>query len=82
METIILAGGCFWCTEAVFKSLKGVFNVVPGYSGGNTENPTYEQVSTGTSGHAEAVQVDFDPSVISLKDLLTVFFKLHGIGIT
>jgi peptide-methionine (S)-S-oxide reductase len=77
METIILAGGCFWCTEAVFKSLKGVESVIPGYSGGKLENPTYEQVSLGISGHAEAVQIDFDPNKIKLKDLLTVFFKLH-----
>jgi peptide-methionine (S)-S-oxide reductase len=77
MEKITLAGGCFWCTEAVFKSLKGVESVVPGYSGGILENPTYEQVSSGRSGHAEAVQIEFDSEVISLKDLLTVFFKLH-----
>lgn len=77
METIILSGGCFWCTEAVFKSLKGVSEVIPGYSGGEIENPTYEQVSSGESGHAESVKITFDPSIITLEDLFEVFFKLH-----
>lgn len=76
-ETITLAGGCFWCTEAVFSMLKGVEKVTPGYSGGNTENPSYEEVSGGKTGHAESVQIEFDPKVLSLKDLLYVFFKLH-----
>lgn len=76
-ETIILAGGCFWCTEAVFKSLRGVIEVTPGYSGGEIENPTYEQVSSGESGHAESVKITFDPKMISLDDILEVFFKLH-----
>ena len=76
-QTITLAGGCFWCTEAVFKSLKGVISVVPGYSGGSIENPTYEQVSSGNSGHAESVQITFDPKIISLEELLDVFFRLH-----
>lgn len=77
METIILAGGCFWCTEAVFASLKGVKEVVPGYSGGHIENPSYEEVSSGNSGHAESVKVTFDPKAVSLEKLLYVFFKLH-----
>lgn len=77
METITLAGGCFWCTEAVFKELKGVEKVTPGYSGGTVENPSYEDVSTGETGHAESVQIEFDPKVISLDTLLYVFFKLH-----
>jgi len=77
METITLAGGCFWCTEAIFSQLKGVEKVTPGYSGGKIDNPTYEQVSTGESGHAESVQIVFDPKVLPLEKLLYVFFKLH-----
>lgn len=77
METITLAGGCFWCTEAIFSQLKGVEKVVPGYSGGKVINPTYEQVSSGESGHAESVQISFDPNIITLDKLLYVFFKLH-----
>lgn len=71
------AGGCFWCTEAVLKSLKGVISATPGYSGGDAENPTYEKVSLGATGHAETVQIEFDPKVISYGDLLTVFFATH-----
>src|SRR3989344_6164820 len=75
------AGGCFWCTEAIFRRLKGVEEVVSGYTGGNPpaggENPNYEQVSTGATGHAEAIQIKFDPKVISCDKLLEVFFKLH-----
>ncbi len=74
---ITLAGGCFWCTEAIFKQLKGVNSVTPGYSGGNIENPSYEAVSSGSTNHAESVQIDFDPEIISFEDLLHVFFKLH-----
>lgn len=77
METITLAGGCFWCTETVFKFLRGVEKVEPGYSGGNVENPDYYDVASGKTGHAESVQVIFDPKTISLKTLLNVFFKLH-----
>lgn len=77
METITLAGGCFWCTEAIFSQLKGVEKVTPGYSGGDVENPSYEDVCTGQTGHAESVQIIFDPNILSLKDLLYVFFKLH-----
>jgi peptide-methionine (S)-S-oxide reductase len=76
-ETITLAGGCFWCTEAVFTQLKGVLSAIPGYSGGDKENPSYWDVASGRSGHAEAVQIEFDPKLINLKDILYVFFKLH-----
>ena len=72
-----LAGGCFWCTEAVFSIVKGVEKVESGYTGGSVPNPTYEQVSSGATGHAEAVQVTFDPSVISFREILEVFFATH-----
>jgi len=72
-----LAGGCFWCLEAVFQQLKGVSKVSSGYAGGKRPNPTYEQVCTGTTGHAEVVQVEFDPGVITYRDLLDVFFTIH-----
>lgn len=77
MEKATLAGGCFWCTEAIFNRLKGVVQVLPGYSGGKAENPSYEAVSTGTTGHAESIQITFDPSVIDFEKLLEIFFKLH-----
>lgn len=70
-------GGCFWCTEAVFKDLRGVEKIVPGYAGGTVEAPTYEQVCAGHTGHAEAVQIEFDPDVISYLDLLDIFFRTH-----
>ncbi len=76
-ETIVFGGGCFWCTEAVFKMLKGVITVEPGYSGGVMENPTYERVSDGNTGHAEVVKIEYDSSVIPLETLLTVFFATH-----
>ena len=76
-ETATLAGGCFWCLEAVFEQLKGVERVVSGYSGGSVPNTTYEQVSTGTTGHAECLQVTFDPAVLSYRDLLRIFFAFH-----
>ena len=76
-ETATFAGGCFWCTEAVFKRLEGVASVVPGYAGGERENPNYEQVSTGATGHAEAIQIHFDPKAISYETLLDVFFATH-----
>ncbi|MER3459965.1 MAG: peptide-methionine (S)-S-oxide reductase [candidate division GAL15 bacterium] len=76
-EVATLAGGCFWCTEAVFQELSGVVDVVAGYAGGHVPNPTYEQVCTGTTGHAEAVQVTFDPHQISYRELLEVFFAVH-----
>ena len=72
-----LAGGCFWCLEAVFEQLRGVTKVVSGYSGGHVPNPSYEAVCTGTTGHAEVVQVTFDPDELSYRDLLGVFFTLH-----
>lgn len=76
-ETATLAAGCFWCVEAVFDDLVGVEDVVSGYSGGHTENPTYQEVCSETTGHAEVVQVNFDPSQLSYADLLRVFFTVH-----
>lgn len=76
-ETATLGGGCFWCLEAVFDTLQGVENVVSGYSGGHTINPDYYDVCSGKTGHAEVVQVTFDPNAISFHDLLEVFFALH-----
>jgi peptide-methionine (S)-S-oxide reductase len=76
-ETITLGGGCFWCTEAVFEELKGVTKVESGYSGGTVVNPSYEQVCSGKTGHAEVSQITFDPKVISLKQILEVFFTVH-----
>lgn len=76
-ESAIMAGGCFWCTEAVFQSLKGVGAVESGYIGGTVANPTYKQVCSGTTGHAEAIRVTFDPAVISYGDLLDIFFATH-----
>lgn len=76
-ETATLAGGCFWCLEAVFERLRGVERVVSGYSGGSAGDPSYEQVCSGATGHAEAVQVTFDPSEISFRDMLEVFFTAH-----
>lgn len=76
-QKAIFAGGCFWCTEALFGRLKGVISARPGYAGGAVKNPTYEQVSSGGSGHAEAVEIEFDPEQISYEDLLTVFFFTH-----
>jgi peptide-methionine (S)-S-oxide reductase len=76
-EVATLAGGCFWCLEAVFDDLEGVTDVVSGYSGGHVPNPTYKHVCTGETGHAEVVQVTFDPAVISYQDLLNVFFTIH-----
>lgn len=76
-ETAIFGGGCFWCTEAVFKMLKGVVSVEPGYAGGTVAHPTYAEVSTGQTGHAEVTRVVFDPSLISFRTLMTVFFASH-----
>ena len=76
-EIATLAGGCFWCTEAVFQRLKGVGKVTPGYSGGEKKDPTYSEVSSEGTGHAETVQIEFDPKIISFTKLLEVFFKLH-----
>ena len=73
-----MAGGCFWCTEAIFKRLKGVKSVTSGYSGGTIENPSYEQVSSGTTGYAEAIQIEFDPKVIPFEKILDVFWHTHN----
>ncbi|MGQ4911267.1 MAG: peptide-methionine (S)-S-oxide reductase MsrA [Candidatus Thorarchaeota archaeon] len=77
METITLGGGCFWCIEAVFQEIRGVTKVVSGYAGGDLANPTYEEVSTGTTGHAEVCQIEFDPGVVTLAEVLEVFFASH-----
>jgi peptide-methionine (S)-S-oxide reductase len=76
-ELATLGGGCFWCTEAVFLEIEGVLKVVPGYSGGHVENPSYQQVVTGATDHAEVVQVTFDPEVITYREILEVFFTMH-----
>lgn len=77
MEVATLAGGCFWCLEAVYDQLHGVTDVVSGYAGGHVENPSYKAVCTGATGHAEVIQVTFDPNVITFRDLLNVFFTIH-----
>ena len=77
LEKVAFGGGCFWCTEAVFKSIKGISKVLPGYAGGHTENPTYDQVCTGRTGHAEVVYLEYNPAQVNFKDLLTVFFGSH-----
>ncbi|MYM29901.1 peptide-methionine (S)-S-oxide reductase MsrA [Duganella sp. CY15W] len=76
-ETAILGGGCFWCTEAVYLEVKGVSSVESGYTGGQTEHPSYEQVCAGDTGHAEVIKLQFDPAVISYRDLLEIFFTIH-----
>lgn len=77
-DSIVLGGGCFWCIEAVFRHVRGVLRATSGYAGGDTENPTYYEVSKGDTGHAEAVLVEFDPKIISLKDILQIFFTVHN----
>ncbi len=77
-KTIVLGGGCFWCTEAIFKRVDGVLDVVPGYAGGDMPDPTYEDVATGTTGHAEVVQVTYNPDVVPLERLLRIFFATHN----
>jgi peptide-methionine (S)-S-oxide reductase len=77
IEIAVFGGGCFWCTEAVFGSLKGVRSVTPGYTGGSVPDPTYEQVSKGNTGHIEATKIEFDPTMIAYGDLLAVFFDTH-----
>ncbi len=77
LETATLGGGCFWCTEAVYQQIKGVKSVVSGYTGGHVENPTYKQVCTGQTGHAEVIQIKYDPSVIGFEKLLEIHFKTH-----
>lgn len=77
LEIAVFAGGCFWCTEAVFQKLRGVKSVTSGYTGGHVENPSYAQVSSGNTGHAEAIKFEYDPALISFRDLLEVFFATH-----
>lgn len=77
LQTATLAGGCFWCLEAVFDEIRGVHGVESGYSGGNMPNPSYREVCNGDTGHAEVVQVHFDPGIVSYRDLLNVFFAIH-----
>ncbi len=77
MEVITLGAGCFWCIESIFQNLKGVEKVISGYSNGQKPNPTYKEVCTGTTGHAEVAQITFDPSVVSLSEVLEVFFQTH-----
>ncbi len=77
MEATTLGGGCFWCIEAVFQQIKGVDSVISGYAGGITDNPSYEEVCSGQTGHAEVVQIQFDPQFISYRELLEVFFEIH-----
>ncbi len=77
LEMATLAGGCFWCTEAIFKRLRGVTKVTPGYTGGKVTNPSYEAVCSGTTGHAEAVEISFDPNMIDFQTLLKIFFAVH-----
>ncbi len=77
IQTIILGGGCFWCTETVYEQLKGIKSVTPGYAGGDMENPSYEQVSVGNTGHAEVIKVEYDPQELTVKDMLTVFLAVH-----
>lgn len=78
MDTATFGTGCFWCTEAIFKSIKGVYSVFPGYCGGQLKNPTYEDVCSGTTGHAEVVQIAFDKEQVSFEKLLEVFFQVHN----
>lgn len=77
IESIVLGGGCFWCLDAAYSRIKGIVSVSCGYAGGQSENPTYEQVSTGATGHAEVVKVEYDKTKISLKDILFIFFTIH-----
>src|SRR4051812_31081502 len=77
LQTIVLGGGCFWCTEAVFVQVRGVTDVESGYSNGQAKNPTYEQVCTGTTGHSEVVKLEYDPSQITTRQILEIFFTVH-----
>jgi len=76
-EEAVIGGGCFWCIEAIYQGFKGIIKVESGYAGGKVPNPSYERVSVGTTGHAEVVKITFDPSVISYKDIITIFFHAH-----
>lgn len=77
IKKIILGGGCFWCTEAIFKRLRGVNEVIPGYTGGSSQNPTYKDICSGNTGHAEVIKIQYDSKLISLKIILDVFFQTH-----
>lgn len=77
IETAILAGGCFWCTEAVFERVEGVKKVIPGFTGGTIKNPAYREIISGRTGHTEAIEIHFDPAIISFKELLLIFFSTH-----
>lgn len=77
LEVAVLAGGCFWCTEAVFQRLEGVDKVISGYTGGTVKNPAYREITTGTTGHAEAIEIIYNPEIISYKELLNIFFATH-----
>ena len=77
MQSIYLAAGCFWCSESVFLKVKGVKEVIPGYIGGSTKNPTYEEICKGTTGHAEAIECKFSPNIVSLETILDIFFLIH-----
>ena len=77
LEIATLANGCFWCTEAIFSRVKGIKSVIPGYSGGGTSNPSYEQVCTGITGHAEAIQIEYNPKIISFEKILDIFWHTH-----
>src|SRR5690348_2897595 len=76
-SSIVFGGGCFWCTEAVFEMFKGVTKTTPGYAGGTRKDPTYEQVCEGTTGHAEVLEIQYNPKIITLEKLLNVFFRMH-----
>lgn len=78
VEVATLAGGCFWCLEAIYKRVKGVIKVIPGYSGGELDNPNYEQVCSDTTGHAEVVQIFFNPKIISYHEILNIFWQIHN----
>lgn len=77
LQTAVFGNGCFWCTEAIFQKLKGVVGVAPGYAGGHKANPTYEEVSSGSTGHAEVIKIDYDPAQVAYRILLEVFFATH-----
>lgn len=77
-ESATLGGGCFWCLEAIFGDLKGVRKITPGYAGGHLPNPTYTEVCTGETGHAEVIQISYDPAIISYRELLEIFFRVHN----
>ncbi len=77
LKKAVLAGGCFWCTEAIYKRLRGIISVIPGYAGGTTENPTYEEVLSGATGHTESIEIEYDPALITYEKILSIFFYTH-----